>query len=77
MLDFIEAMNDNIKFSRNFTVLKDRDLTGELKDIWSIIQAKRDAEKGNCTNHQTLPDENSHPGSPRPACPLQNAKHKK
>ncbi|KAG8284786.1 hypothetical protein J6590_095188 [Homalodisca vitripennis] len=75
MLDFIEAMNENIKFSRNFMVLKDRDLTGELKDIWAVIQAKRDAEKIHPS--QTLRDENSHPCSPQTACTPQNAKHKR
>uniref|UniRef100_A0A1B6M3W4 PIH1 N-terminal domain-containing protein n=1 Tax=Graphocephala atropunctata TaxID=36148 RepID=A0A1B6M3W4_9HEMI len=71
MLDFIEAMNENVKFSRNFTVLRDRDLTGELKDIWAVIQAKRDAEKNHCTSNLTLRDENSQPFTP------QNAKHKR
>jgi hypothetical protein len=45
MLDFVEAMNPEVKFKREFTVLKDRDLTGELKDIWLAIQVKREREK--------------------------------
>lgn len=78
MLDFVEAMNKGVRFTRKFSVLKDRDLTGELKDIWAVIQAKRDAEKGNCINNDFLPsDENSQPCSPRPICFPYNGKYKR
>ena len=50
MIDFVEAMNPEIKFKRQFTVLKDRDLTGELKDIWLAIQVKREKEKERAEN---------------------------
>ena len=50
MLDFVEAMNPETKFKREFTVLKDRDLTGELKDIWLAIQVKREKEKERVEN---------------------------
>lgn len=65
MLDFVETMNPNIQFSRDFTVLRDRDLTGELKDIWALIQAKRESQKQLAAN-SILPmhDENSLPCSP-------------
>lgn len=77
MLDFIEAMNKGVKFSRKFTVLKDRDLTGELKEIWSIIQAKRDAEKSYYSS-QMAGDENSQPDSPPPSVSIaQKVKHKR
>lgn len=45
MIDFVEAMNPDIRFQRRFSVLQDRDLTGELKDIWLAIQLKREREK--------------------------------
>ncbi|XP_054264217.1 PIH1 domain-containing protein 2 isoform X2 [Macrosteles quadrilineatus] len=77
MLDFVEAMNVDFKFSRKFTVLKDRDLTGELKDIWAVVQAKREAEKMNSTNNLSLPDENSQPCPQDLASPPQNTKHKR
>lgn len=54
MLDFVEAMNPETKFKREFTVLKDRDLTGELKDIWLAIQVKREREKERIENGKKL-----------------------
>lgn len=54
MLDFVEAMNPEVKFKREFTVLKDRDLTGELKDIWLAIQVKREREKEKAENGKKL-----------------------
>jgi hypothetical protein len=54
MLDFVEAMNPEVKFKREFTVLKDRDLTGELKDIWLAIQVKREREKEKTENGKKL-----------------------
>jgi hypothetical protein len=54
MLDFVEAMNPETKFNREFTVLKDRDLTGELKDIWLAIQVKREREKERVENGKKL-----------------------
>ncbi|XP_067015362.2 uncharacterized protein [Anabrus simplex] len=46
MIDFVEAMNPDIKFKRQFEVLRDRDLAGELKDIWLAVQVKRERERG-------------------------------
>lgn len=54
MLDFVEAMNPETKFKREVTVLKDRDLTGELKDIWLAIQVKREREKERVENGRKL-----------------------
>nr|WHU27570.1 olfactory receptor 11 [Matsumurasca onukii] len=71
ILDFIEAMNEDVRFSRSFKVLSDRDLTGELKDIWAVIQAKRDASKSSLS---TRGDENCSPPSTSPPT---TAKHKK
>lgn len=76
MLDFIEAMNKDVKFSRKFSVVQDRDLTGELKDIWNVIQAKRDADKSYYTS-LTMGDENSRPDSPPSASLGQQVKHKR
>lgn len=76
MMDFIEAMNKDVKFSRKFSVVQDRDLTGELKDIWNVIQAKRDADKSYYTS-QTMGDENSRPNSPPSASLSQQVKHKR
>ncbi|XP_069681398.1 DNA ligase 1 isoform X2 [Periplaneta americana] len=54
MLDFVEAMNPEVKFKREFSVLKDRDLTGELKDIWLAIQVKREREKEKAENGKKM-----------------------
>ncbi|KAJ6641552.1 PIH1 domain-containing protein 2 [Pseudolycoriella hygida] len=45
MCDFVEAMNPGLKLAREAEVLKDRDLSGELKDIWGAVQAQREREK--------------------------------
>lgn len=45
LLDFIEAMNAGIVFNRNYTILKDRDITGELKEVWNAVLAIRDNEQ--------------------------------
>lgn len=45
ILEFVEAMNPSVQFTRRFDVLENRDLTGELKDIWAIVQIKRAKEK--------------------------------
>ncbi|XP_024938005.1 myb-like protein AA [Cephus cinctus] len=45
LLDFVEAMNEDVVFTRRYTVLKDRDITGELKEVWMAVQAKRDREQ--------------------------------
>lgn len=45
MCEFVEAMNPGLIFSKKPQILKDRDLTGELKDIWSAVQNFRDKEK--------------------------------
>ncbi len=38
-------MTKRSSFYREAEVLKDRDLSGELKDIWSAVQAQREREK--------------------------------
>ncbi|KAG5320794.1 PIHD2 protein, partial [Pseudoatta argentina] len=45
LLDFIEAMNTGIVFNRNYTIMKDRDITGELKEVWNAVLAIRDNEQ--------------------------------
>ncbi|CAD7004518.1 uncharacterized protein LOC101453502 [Ceratitis capitata] len=45
MCDFVEAMNPGVKLVRNAVILKDRDISGELKDVWSAVQAQRDRER--------------------------------
>ncbi|XP_059049808.1 uncharacterized protein LOC131844843 isoform X2 [Achroia grisella] len=46
LCDFVEAMNPGLSLSRNPVILKDRDLAGELKDVWLAVQNKREREKG-------------------------------
>nr|ANA75035.2 odorant receptor 29 [Ectropis obliqua] len=46
LCDFVEAMNPGLVLTRNPLILKDRDLAGELKDVWLAVQAKREREKG-------------------------------
>ncbi|XP_034938639.1 putative uncharacterized protein DDB_G0291608 [Chelonus insularis] len=41
LLDFIEAMNKGIVFMRHYKILNDRDITGELKEIWMAVQSDR------------------------------------
>ncbi|PSN34758.1 hypothetical protein C0J52_22949 [Blattella germanica] len=62
MIDFVEAMNPEVKFNRQFSVLKDRDLTGELKDIWLAIQVKREKEKEKAENGRKLETQEKHKG---------------
>lgn len=38
-------MNAGIIFNRNYTILKDRDITGELKEVWNAVLAIRDNEQ--------------------------------
>ncbi|EDV40807.1 uncharacterized protein Dana_GF23735 [Drosophila ananassae] len=45
MCDFVEAMNPGVKLVRNALILKDRDISGELKDVWNAVQAQRDRER--------------------------------
>ncbi|XP_070492022.1 E3 ubiquitin-protein ligase cblA [Chironomus tepperi] len=45
MCEFVEAMNPGLALSKKPEILKDRDLTGELKDIWSAVQNFREKEK--------------------------------
>lgn len=59
MLEFVEAMNPNILFTRKFVVLNNRDLTGELKDIWAVVQRKRAQEK--MAHSMSQSDENYQP----------------
>nr|QLI62094.1 odorant receptor 51 [Streltzoviella insularis] len=46
LCDFVEAMNPGLVLARKPVILKDRDLTGELKDVWHAVQNKREREKG-------------------------------
>ncbi|GBP87714.1 PIH1 domain-containing protein 2 [Eumeta japonica] len=46
LCDFVEAMNPGLFLTRNPVILKDRDLAGELKDVWLAVQNKREREKG-------------------------------
>ncbi|CAG5042585.1 unnamed protein product [Parnassius apollo] len=46
LCDFVEAMNPGLVLARNPVILKDRDLAGELKDVWLAVQNKREKEKG-------------------------------
>ncbi|KAI5638638.1 hypothetical protein NE865_08694 [Phthorimaea operculella] len=46
LCDFVEAMNPGLFLGRNPVILKDRDLAGELKDVWLAVQNKREREKG-------------------------------
>ncbi|CAH2107861.1 unnamed protein product [Euphydryas editha] len=46
LCDFVEAMNPGLMLTRNPVILKDRDLAGELKDVWVAVQNKREREKG-------------------------------
>ncbi|XP_043792458.1 uncharacterized protein LOC122714830 [Apis laboriosa] len=45
LLDFVERMNAGVIFMRQYTILKDRDITGELKEVWNAVQARRDMEQ--------------------------------
>lgn len=40
LLDFVEAMNTEIVFNRSYTILKDCDITGELKEVWNAVQTR-------------------------------------
>ncbi|XP_055319667.1 ras-interacting protein RIP3 [Sitodiplosis mosellana] len=53
MCDFVEAMNPGLKLARAAEVLKDRDLSGELKDIWGAVQAKRLREKDSAPSYES------------------------
>lgn len=46
LCDFVEAMNPGLQLARNPVIMKDRDLAGELKDVWLAVQTKREREKG-------------------------------
>ncbi|XP_045534393.1 uncharacterized protein LOC106709830 [Papilio machaon] len=46
LCDFVEAMNPGLILARNPVILRDRDLAGELKDVWLAVQNKREREKG-------------------------------
>lgn len=50
MCEFVEAMNPGLTLSKKPQILKDRDLTGELKDIWSAVQNFRDKEKAGASD---------------------------
>jgi hypothetical protein len=45
MCEFVEAMNPGLHLSRKPEVLKDRDLSGELKDVWNAVQSMREKQK--------------------------------
>ncbi|XP_058799702.1 putative mediator of RNA polymerase II transcription subunit 26 isoform X2 [Phymastichus coffea] len=44
LLDFLESTNKGIVFKRIYTILKDRDITGELKEVWISVQNQRERE---------------------------------
>ncbi|CAK1552449.1 unnamed protein product [Leptosia nina] len=46
LCDFVEAMNPGLVLARNPIIMKDRDIAGELKDVWLAVQNKREREKG-------------------------------
>lgn len=45
LLDFVETVNAGVVFTRQYTILKDRDITGELKEVWNAVQARQDLEQ--------------------------------
>ncbi|XP_063701539.1 probable serine/threonine-protein kinase dyrk1 isoform X2 [Culicoides brevitarsis] len=45
MCEFVEEMNPGLVLSRHPEILKDRDLSGELKDVWNAVQALRDKQR--------------------------------
>ncbi|XP_033327838.2 uncharacterized protein LOC117221197 [Megalopta genalis] len=45
LLDFVETVNTGVVFTRQYTILKDRDITGELKEVWNAVQARQDLEQ--------------------------------
>lgn len=45
MCEFVEEMNPGLILSRKPEILKDRDLSGELKDVWSAVQALRERQR--------------------------------
>ncbi|XP_026466642.1 PIH1 domain-containing protein 2-like [Ctenocephalides felis] len=45
MCDFVEAMNPGLVLKRQAEVLPERELSGELKDVWTAIQYKRESEQ--------------------------------
>lgn len=54
LCDFVEAMNPGLFLTKKPTILKDRDLAGELKDVWHAVQAHREREK--LKNQEHNPD---------------------
>uniref|UniRef100_A0A336K396 CSON008664 protein n=1 Tax=Culicoides sonorensis TaxID=179676 RepID=A0A336K396_CULSO len=45
MCEFVEEMNPGLVLSRHPEILKDRDLSGELKDVWNAVQTLRDRQR--------------------------------
>ncbi|XP_053602376.1 uncharacterized protein LOC128670609 [Plodia interpunctella] len=45
LCEFVEAMNPGLRLARRARVLRDRDLAGELKDVWLAVQLKRERER--------------------------------
>lgn len=43
-------MNPGLAMTRAPVILKDRDLAGELKDVWLAVQIKREREKGSTSD---------------------------
>lgn len=43
-------MNPGLALTRAPLILKDRDLAGELKDVWLAVQNKREREKGSSSD---------------------------
>ncbi|KAG5681969.1 hypothetical protein PVAND_011368 [Polypedilum vanderplanki] len=50
MCEFCEAMNPWLKLSKKPEILKDRDIQGELKDIWTAVQNFREKEKSGASD---------------------------
>ncbi|XP_034250326.1 probable cyclin-dependent serine/threonine-protein kinase DDB_G0278487 isoform X2 [Thrips palmi] len=56
LLDFVELMNRNrgLHFARHFRILPDRDLAGELKNVWAAVQMKRAQDTAARTSMQHI-----------------------
>ncbi|XP_008553592.1 putative uncharacterized protein DDB_G0271606 [Microplitis demolitor] len=50
LLNFIEAMNTGVEFMRQYKILNDRDITGELKEIWMVVQSDRARVQNDAAN---------------------------
>lgn len=69
MCEFVEAMNPGLTLSKKPEILRDRDLTGELKDIWSAVQNFREKEKSGVSDIVVYTEFG--PDSASPTSPMQ------